>query len=225
MLPVVNVNTGGLKPLKNDVDVMNMVKCIKGYNEVEVYVMFLDDYENAIGNEGDGEDGDNEGGNLDQGGKVDGVVSEEDSAHKVKLIEGRKRQASACGVSLSRVGGSGVDPSGVGQSEVGASGVGPSGIDARGVDPTWVDASGVNPSASALVAFGVDRDEDKWEAETSASLVISSDDETRPRYPQYHPPESFSEVHFELKMQSATKKDIMDAIKLYSIFKGVPVKF
>ena len=53
-----------------------------------------------------------------------------------------------------------------------------------GVDPTWVDASGVNPSASALVAFGADRDEDKWESETFASLVSSSDDETRPRYPQ-----------------------------------------
>ena len=78
--------------------------------------------------------------------------------------------------------------------------VGPSGIDVRGVDPTWVDASGVNPNASALVAFGVDRDEDKWESETSASLVSSSDDETRPRYPQYHPPKSFSKVHFELKM-------------------------
>ncbi|KAF3966992.1 hypothetical protein CMV_008958 [Castanea mollissima] len=257
---------GGLKPLENDVDVMNMVKCIRGYNEVEVYVMFLDDYENAIGIEGDGEDGDNEGGNLDEGDKVDGAVSEEDSAHKVhfgcsesddddmfaqyissgeiaskvkglpnetlclrkdkqvKLKEGRKRKASASGVSPSRVGGSGVDPSGVGQSEVGASGVGPSGIDARGVDPTWVDASRVNPSASALVAFGADRDEDKWESETSASLVSSSDDETRPRYPQYHPPESFSEVHFELEMQFATKKDVMDAIKLYSIFKGVPMK-
>ena len=104
------------------------------------------------------------------------------------------------GDSPSRVGGRGVDPSGVGQSEVGASGVGPNGIDARGVDPTWVDASGVNPSASAIVAFGVDRDEDKWELETSASLVSSSDDETRPRYPQYHPPKSFSKVHFELKM-------------------------
>ena len=43
-----------LKLLENDVDVMNMVKCIRGYNEVEVYVMFLDDYENAISNEGDG---------------------------------------------------------------------------------------------------------------------------------------------------------------------------
>ena len=74
---------GGLKSLENDVDVMNMVKCIKGYNEVEVYVMFLDDYENAISNEGDGEDGDNEGGNLDEGDKVDGAVSEDDSAHKV----------------------------------------------------------------------------------------------------------------------------------------------
>ena len=52
---------------------------------MKVYVMFLDDYENAIGNEGDGEDGDNEGGNLDEGDKVDGVVSEEDSAHKVIL--------------------------------------------------------------------------------------------------------------------------------------------
>ena len=38
-------------------------------------------------------------------------------------------------------------------------------------------------SVSALVAFGVDRNEDKWESETSASLVSSSDDETRPRYP------------------------------------------
>nr|POF22501.1 hypothetical protein CFP56_68391 [Quercus suber] len=259
--------TGGLKLLENDVDVMNMVKCIRGYNEVEVYVMFLDDYENAIGNEGDGEDDGNEGGNLDEGDKVDGAVSEEDSAHRVhfgcsesddddmfaqyisngeiaskvkglpnetlclrkdkqvKLKEGRKGKANACGVSPSRVGGSGVDPSGIGQSEVGASGVGPSAIDARGVDPTWVDASGVNPSASVLVAFGADRNEDKWESETSASLVSSSDDETRPRYPQYHPPKSFSEVHFELEMQFATKKDIMDAIKLYSIFKRVLVKF
>mgnify|MGYP000885063302 CR=1 FL=1 len=76
---------GGLKPLENDVDVdvMNMVKCIRGYNEVEVYAMFLDDYQNAFGNEGDGEDGDNEGGNLDEGDKVDGAVSEEDSAHRV----------------------------------------------------------------------------------------------------------------------------------------------
>ena len=73
----------GLKPLEDDVDVMNMVKCIRGYNEVEVYVMFLDDYENAIGNEGDGEDGDNEGGNLDEGDKVDGAVNEEDSAYRV----------------------------------------------------------------------------------------------------------------------------------------------
>ncbi|KAK9986750.1 hypothetical protein SO802_031701 [Lithocarpus litseifolius] len=235
---------GGLKPLENGVDVMNMVKCIRGYNEVEVevYVMFSYDYENAIGNEGDGEDGDNEGGNLDEGDKVDGAVNEEESAHRVhfgcsesddddikdkqvKLKEGRKGKASACGVSPSKVGGSGVDPSGIGQSEVGASGVGSSRIDASGVDPTWVDASGVNPSASALVAFGADRDEDKWESETSASLDSSSDDETRPRYPQYHPPESFSEVHFELEMQFATKKDVMDAIKLYSIFKGVSVKF
>ena len=74
---------GGLKPLENDVDVMNMVKCIRGYNEVEVYVMFLDDYENAIGNEGDGGGGDNEVGNFDEGDKVDGVISEEDSAHRV----------------------------------------------------------------------------------------------------------------------------------------------
>ena len=58
---------GGLKPLENDVDGMNMVKCILGSNEVEVYVMFLDDYENVIGNEGYGEDGDNEGGNPDEG--------------------------------------------------------------------------------------------------------------------------------------------------------------
>ncbi|KAK7816773.1 hypothetical protein CFP56_043704 [Quercus suber] len=225
---------GGLKPLENDVDVMNMVKCIKGYNEVEVYVMFLDDYENAIGNEGDGEDGDNEEGNLDEGDKVDGAVSEEDSAHRVhfgcsesddddmfaqyisngeiaskvkglpnetlclrkdrqvKLKEGRKGNDNGCGVSPSRVGGSG--------SEVGASGVNASGIDARGVDPTWVDASGVNPSVSVLVAFGANRNEDKWESETSASLVSSSDDETRRRYPQYHPPKSFSEVHFELEI-------------------------
>ena len=206
----------GLKPLENDIDVMNMVKCIRGYNEVEVYVMFLDDYENAIGNKGDGKDGDNERGNLDEGDKVDGAVSEENSAHRVhfgcsksddddmftqysssgeiaskvkglpdetlclrkdkqvKLKKGRKGKAGACGVSPSRVGGSGVDPSGVSQSEVGA----------RGVDPTWVDASGVNPSASALVAFGADRDEDKWESETFACLFSSSDDETRPRYPQ-----------------------------------------
>ena len=74
---------GGLKPLENDVDVMNMVKCIRGYNEVKVYVMFLDDYENAIGNEGDGGGDDNEVGNFDEGDKVDGVVSEEDSAHRV----------------------------------------------------------------------------------------------------------------------------------------------
>ncbi|KAK7840008.1 hypothetical protein CFP56_017329 [Quercus suber] len=257
---------GGLKPLENDVDVMNMVKCIKGYNEVEVYVMFLDDYENAIDNGGDGGGGDNED-NFNEGDKVDGAVSEEDSAHRVhfgcsesddddmfaqyissdeiaskvkglpdktlclrkekqvKLKEVRKGKASACGVSPSRVDGSGVDPNGVGQSEAGASGVGPTRIDARGVDPTWVDASGVNPSASALVAFGADRDEEKWESETSASLVSSSDDETRHRYPQYHPPESFSEVHFELEMQFATKKDVMDAIKLYSIFKGVSIKF
>nr|POE52553.1 hypothetical protein CFP56_51689 [Quercus suber] len=257
---------GGLKPLENDVDVMNMVKCIKGYNEVEVYVMFLDDYENAIDNEGDGGGSDNKD-NFNEGDKVDGAVSEEDSAHRVhfgcsesddddmfaqyissdeiaskvkglpdktlclrkekqvKLKEGRKGKASACGVSPSRVDGSGVDPNGVGQSEAGASGVGPTRIDARGVDPTWVDASGVNPSASALVAFGADRDEEKWESETSASLVSSSDDETRHRYPQYHPPESFSEVHFELEMQFATKKDVMDAIKLYSIFKGVSIKF
>ena len=207
------------------------------------------------------------GGNLDEGDKVDGAVSEEDSTQKVhfgcsksddddmfaqyisrceiaskvnglpnetlclrkdkkvKLKEGRKGKAIACGVSPSRVGGTGFDPSDVGQSEVGASGVGPSGIDARGVNPTWVDASGVNPSASALVTFGADRDEDKWESETSASLVNSSDDETRPRYPQYHRPESFFEVHFELEMQFATKKDVMDAIKLYSIFQGVSVKF
>ena len=92
----------------------------------------------------------------------------------MKLKEGRKGKAGACGVSPGRVGGSGVDPSGVSQSEVGA----------RGVDPTWVDASGVNPSASALVAFGADRDEDKWESETFACLFSSSDDETRPRYPQ-----------------------------------------
>ena len=143
----------------------------------------------------------------------------------MKLKEGRKGKAIACGVSPSRVGGSGVDPNGVGQGEVGVSGVGPNGIDARGVDPTRVDASGVNPSASAIVAFGVDKDEDKWELEISASLVSSSNDETRPRYPQYYPPKSFSEVHFELEMQFATKKDVMDAIKLYSIFKGVPVKF
>ena len=142
----------------------------------------------------------------------------------MELKEGRKGKAITCRVSPSKVGGSRVDPSGVGQSEVGASGVGPTWIDARGVDPIWVDASGVNPIASVLVAFGPDRDEDKWESETSASLVSSSDDETRPRYPQYHPPESFSEVHFELELQFSTKKDIMDAIKLYYIFKGVPVK-
>ncbi|XP_023906799.1 uncharacterized protein LOC112018497 isoform X1 [Quercus suber] len=215
---------GGLKPLENDVDVMNMVKCIKGYNKVEVYVMFLDDYENAIGNEGDGGGGDNED-NFNEGDKVDGAISEEDSAHrvhfgcsesddddifaqyisndeiaskvkglpdetlclrkekKVKLKEERKGKASTCGVSPSRVDGSGVDPNGVGQSEVGASGVGPTRIDAKGVDPTWVDASGVNLSASALVAFGADRDEDKWESEMFASLVNSSDDETRHSYP------------------------------------------
>ncbi|XP_065625121.1 uncharacterized protein LOC136065593 [Quercus suber] len=143
----------------------------------------------------------------------------------VKLKEGRKGKACACEVSPSRVDGSRVDPSGVGQSEASVSGLGPTRIDARGVDPTWVDASGVNPSASALVAFEADRDEDKWESKTFASLVSSSNDETRRRYPQYHPPESFSEVHFELEMQFATKKDVMDAIKLYSIFKGVPVKF
>ena len=74
---------GGLKPLENDVDVMNMVKCIRGYNEVEVYVMFLDDYKNAIGNKGDGGGGDNEVSNFDEGDKVDGAVSEEDNAHRV----------------------------------------------------------------------------------------------------------------------------------------------
>ena len=127
---------------------------------MEVYVMFLDDYENAIGNEGDKGGGDNED-NFNEGDKVDGAVSEEDSAHRVhfgcsesddddmfaqyissdeiaskvkglpdktlclrkdkqvKLKEGRKGKASACGVSPSRVDGSGVDPNGVGQSEIG----------------------------------------------------------------------------------------------------------
>ncbi|KAK9986756.1 hypothetical protein SO802_031707 [Lithocarpus litseifolius] len=265
---------GGLKLLENDVDVMNTVKCIRGYNEVEVYVMFLHDYENAIGNKGDEGGGDNEVGNFDEGDKVYGAVSEEDNAHRVhfgcsesdnndmfaqhsssdeiaskvkglpddtlclkkdkqekrynrvKLKEGRKGKSGASGVSPSRVGGSGVDPSGVGPSEASASGAGLTGIDARGVGSTWVDASGFNSSASMLVAFGADdRDEDKWESETSTSLVSSPDGETRLRYPQYHPPESFSEVYFELEMQFATKKDIMDAIKLYFIFKGVPIKF
>ncbi|KAK7856942.1 hypothetical protein CFP56_020985 [Quercus suber] len=139
---------GHLKPLENDVDAMNMVKCIRCYNEVEVYVMFLDDYENAIGNKGDGGGGDNEVGNFDVGDKVDGAVSEEDNAHRVhfgcsenkqekrydrvKLKERRKGKAGASGVSPSRVGGSGVDPSGVSPSEAGASGVGLIGIDARG---------------------------------------------------------------------------------------------
>ena len=78
--------------------------------------------------------------------KVKGLLDETLCLRKdkqVKLKEGRKGKASACGVSPSRVGGSGVDPSGVDQGEVGASGVGPSGIDARGVNPTWVDASGL----------------------------------------------------------------------------------
>ena len=146
--------------------------------------------------------------------------------NRVKLKERRERKAGAGGVSPSRVGGSGVDPSGVGSSKAGASGVGLTGIDARGVGSTWVDASGVNPSASMLFAFGADdRDEDKQESETSASLVSSPDGETRPRDPQYHPLESFSEVYFELEMQFATKKDVMDAIKLYSIFKGIQIKF
>jgi len=105
----------------------------------------------------------------------------------VKLKEGREGKAGAGGVSPSRVGGSGVDPC-----KAGASGVGLTGIDARGVGSTWVDASGVNPSASMLFAFGADdRDEDKEESETSESLVSSPDGETRPRYPQYHPLESF----------------------------------
>ncbi|KAK7856941.1 hypothetical protein CFP56_020984 [Quercus suber] len=145
---------GHLKPLENDVDAMNMVKCIRCYNEVEVYVMFLDDYENAIGNKGDGGGGDNEVGNFDVGDKVDGAVSEEDNAHRVhfgcsenkqekrydrvKLKERRKGKAGASGVSPSRVGGSGVDPSGVSPSEAGASGVGLIGIDARGVGSTWL---------------------------------------------------------------------------------------
>ena len=42
----------------------------------------------------------------------------------MKLKEGRKGKASACGVGPSRVDGSGVNPSGVGQSGAGASGVG-----------------------------------------------------------------------------------------------------
>ena len=71
--------------------------------------------------------------------KVNGLPDETLCFRKdkqLKLKEGRKGKAIACGVSPSRVGGSGVDLSGVGQSEVGASGVGPSGIDVRGVDPT-----------------------------------------------------------------------------------------
>ncbi|KAL0008520.1 hypothetical protein SO802_010022 [Lithocarpus litseifolius] len=162
----------GLKPLENDVDVMNMVMCIRGYNEVEVYVMFSDDYENAC--ESDDDD------------MFAQYISSDEIASKVKGLPDetlclRKEKQ--------------------------------------------VDASGVNPSASMLIAFRADRDEDKWESETSASLVSSSDDETRRTYPQYHPPESFSDMHFELEMQLATKKDVMDAIKLYSIFKRVPVKF
>ena len=64
----------GLKPLKNDNDVMDMVKYVKGYNEVDVYVMSLADYEVDGGNE---ENGDNEG------DEVEGDDHEEDSACKV----------------------------------------------------------------------------------------------------------------------------------------------
>nr|POF03645.1 hypothetical protein CFP56_61428 [Quercus suber] len=231
---------GHLKPLENDVDAMNMVKCIRCYNEVEVYVMFLDDYENAIGNKGDGGGGDNEVGNFDVGDKVDGAVSEEDNAHRVhfgcsenkqekrydrvKLKERRKGKAGASGVSPSRVGGSGVDPSGVSPSEAGASGVGLIGIDARGVGSTWLMQVGLILVQVCLLHL-----------ELMIGMMISGSErrlqiwlvhcETRPRYPQYHPLESFSEVYFELEMQFATKKDDMDAIKLYSIFKGVAIKF
>uniref|UniRef100_A0A2N9HH41 SWIM-type domain-containing protein n=1 Tax=Fagus sylvatica TaxID=28930 RepID=A0A2N9HH41_FAGSY len=145
---------------------MDMVKYVKGYNEVDVYVMSLADYEVDGGNE---ENGDNEG------DEVEGDDHEEDSACKVHF------------------GGSESDNNDM-------------------FDIDEVASKQVKPSA-------------KVNLQSRGLVDSSSDDEATPRYPQYRPPESFSEVKFEIEMQFATKNDVMDAIKHYSIFKSVPLKF
>lgn len=180
----------GLKPLKNDNDVMDMVKYVKGYNEVDVYVMSLADYEVDGGNE---ENGDNEG------DEVEGDDHEEDSACKVHF--GGSESDNNDMFDIDEVASKQVKPS----AKVNLK---------AGVEP------------SKLGAFEDVGGEDKWDSEASIGLVdSSSDDEATPRYPQYRPPESFSEVKFEIEMQFATKNDVMDAIKHYSIFKSVPLKF
>ncbi|KAK7839118.1 hypothetical protein CFP56_018737 [Quercus suber] len=162
---------GGLKPLENDVDVMNMVKCIKGYNKVEVYMIMR----MLLAMREMGEDGDNEGGNLDEGDKVDEVVSEEDSAHKVHFgcsesdDDDMFAQYISNGEIASKVNGlpdetlkdkqvklkegrkgktiaCGVSPSRVGGSGVDPSGVGQSEVGASGVGPSGIDARGVDPT-------------------------------------------------------------------------------
>jgi hypothetical protein len=180
----------GLKPLKNDNDVMDMVKYVKGYNEVDVYVMSLADYEADGGNE---ENGDNEG------DEVEGDDHEEDSACKVHF--GGSESDNNDMFDIDEVASKQVKPS----AKVNLK---------AGVEPSKLDA------------FEDVGGEDKWDSEASIGLVdSSSDDEATPRYPQYRPPESFSEVKFEIEMQFATKNDVMDAIKHYSIFKSVPLKF
>jgi hypothetical protein len=63
------------------------------------------------------------------------------------------------------------------------------------------------------------------ESETSAIVSSSSDDESRPRYPQYQEPKAFTKLKFELGMQFATKQDVTDAVRHYSVFKGVQLRF
>uniref|UniRef100_A0A2N9F9N5 Transposase MuDR plant domain-containing protein n=1 Tax=Fagus sylvatica TaxID=28930 RepID=A0A2N9F9N5_FAGSY len=184
---------GGLRYLDTDIEVLNMVKFAKVYNEVEVYVVFLNegvalcDIMEADNNEGDGQ--------------VASEVSKEVVEDHVRLSNCKQYKRNACKRVKIKVGRKGYS----------------GGIDAVRVGSDLVARSGVGAENDAA--------ETRWESETSAVVSSSSDDESRPRYPQYQEPKAFTELKFELGMQFATKQDVTDAVRHYSVFKGVQLRF
>uniref|UniRef100_A0A2N9J1P5 CCHC-type domain-containing protein n=1 Tax=Fagus sylvatica TaxID=28930 RepID=A0A2N9J1P5_FAGSY len=97
------------------------------------------------------------------------------------------------------------------------------------VNRIWCCRLGVNPVAlsngqksqlgSLRHLLSVSCSKTYGESETSAIVSSSSDDESRPRYPQYQEPKAFTKLKFELGMQFATKQDVTDAVRHYSVFK------
>uniref|UniRef100_A0A2N9J841 CCHC-type domain-containing protein n=1 Tax=Fagus sylvatica TaxID=28930 RepID=A0A2N9J841_FAGSY len=204
---------GGLRYLDTDIEVLNMVKFAKVYNEVEMVVMRRAASEEAAKASSEEDSahrvhfGDSESDVNDMfeeyisSDVVASEVSKEVVEDHVRLSNCKQYKRNACKRVKIKVGRKGYS----------------GGIDAVRVGSDLVARSGVGAENDAA--------ETSWESETSAVVSSSSDDESRPRYPQYQEPKAFTELKFELGMQFATKQDVTDAVRHYSVFKGVQLRF